>query len=606
MSKKEKTILLVMDDAAGASLSDTLKNGGFDVVPAGSRSAALDLCRSGLAVDLVVIDIDPDTGTEGADTAASILTERDTPVLFLMSHTGPETVRKIEGIAHYGIVDKKSSLDLILASLMTAIRLHRTGATTRNHEELLTKALTDNLKSEESRRDIQERYQRLFEQTMDSVYIHDLHGNFIDANDSALRLLGYKREDIPTLNFASLLDREQIPKAIASLKEMTTTGRQLKPNEYYIMKKDGSVVYVETLGSTLYRDGMPYAVIALARDITERRRTEEALRESEKRYRTLFEGAMEGIFIMDFEGTLIDANESFAQMHGYSTGELRSMKLSDLDSEETSWLAPERMKMIMSGEALRFEVEHFHRDGHLFPLSVSANRLDIDGTPYVLGMHFDITEQKAAAEALSAALKEKEALLRELQHRVKNSFSIVIGILELEKRRHKDSAIEGPLTNISNRIGSMSDLYDLLHHSRQINEIQLDQYLGRMCNTLVTTYAQKPDQIELDTRLEGITLDMKRALSLGLIVNELITNAVKYAFPRGIRGTIRIELVKTKDAITLVVADNGTGMPKKTAGKKSQGVGLELVNMLVLQLKGKISRRTAGGTIYKITIPASR
>src|SRR4030043_1570042 len=145
--------------------------------------------------------------------------------------------------------------------------------------------------AEECLRESEIRYKALFDRSLYCVYEHDFEGRFIDANDTALNLLGYKREDIPFVNFSTLLEEDQLPIAFKNMEELLQTGSQKRPIDYKLRKKDGSYVWVETEGSVIYRKGKPYAIQGIARDITERIQAEEALRESEQRFRTIFESA---------------------------------------------------------------------------------------------------------------------------------------------------------------------------------------------------------------------------------------------------------------------------------------------------------------------------
>jgi diguanylate cyclase (GGDEF)-like protein/PAS domain S-box-containing protein len=139
--------------------------------------------------------------------------------------------------------------------------------------------ITERKKAEEALKESEERYRALFDRSLDLVYVRDLKGNFLDANPAALNLLGYQREDIPTLNFASLLSPAQFPKTIQILKELTETGFQREPSEYKLKRKDGTHLYVETQESVVYRYGEPHSVQGIGRDITERKRMEQKLEE---------------------------------------------------------------------------------------------------------------------------------------------------------------------------------------------------------------------------------------------------------------------------------------------------------------------------------------
>jgi len=143
---------------------------------------------------------------------------------------------------------------------------------------LVLNDITERKNADETLRESDQRYRALFDRSLDAVYIHDLKGNFLDANDAALRLLGSSGDEVSTLSFADLLDEAQLPSAFATLQEIMTTGSQAKLTVYQLRRKDGTLIEVETLGSLITEDGQPVAIQGIARDITERRRAEAALR----------------------------------------------------------------------------------------------------------------------------------------------------------------------------------------------------------------------------------------------------------------------------------------------------------------------------------------
>ncbi|MBI5095708.1 MAG: PAS domain S-box protein, partial [Candidatus Hydrogenedentes bacterium] len=161
------------------------------------------------------------------------------------------------------------------------------------------------------------------------------------------------------------------------------------------IRKDATVVWVN-VNMTVIRDaaGQPVRTMATIEDISERKRADDALRESEERYRTLFDRANDGIFLLSTDGKLVSLNDSLARMHGYSVDEMLDMSLKDLDTPETSRQIPVRMQRLLAGEALTFEVEHYHKDGHVFPLEVSASLITSGGESYIQCFHRDITERK--------------------------------------------------------------------------------------------------------------------------------------------------------------------------------------------------------------------
>ena len=159
--------------------------------------------------------------------------------------------------------------------------------------------ITEHKKVEMALRESQEKYLALFDRSLYCVFVNDLEGNFIDANKAALDLLGYKKEDIRSLNFASLLDDNQMPSALEALSEIKKTGYQKKSYQFKLKRKDGGLVWVETEASLLYKEGVPYGILGIARDITEQIESEQALRESEVKYRKIFESLSDVYYLTD-------------------------------------------------------------------------------------------------------------------------------------------------------------------------------------------------------------------------------------------------------------------------------------------------------------------
>jgi len=267
---------------------------------------------------------------------------------------------------------------------------------------------------EEALRENQEKYRALVDTTETGYLILDESGRVVDANQDYVKLTGRKNlEEILGRSVVEWTAPYDVERNADEVRKCAETG-VVKNLEIDYVDGSGRVTPVEINAKVVEsKDGK--RILSLCRDITERRRAEEALKESEKRYRTLFSHASEGIFIMSMDGKTRMFNESFAKMHGYeSPEEMEHLKLEDIDTPETARLAAERLERLAAGEWMNFEVEHYHKDGHSFPLSVSCNVVEIGGSPHFLGFHRDITELKQAEKAL----KESEEQLRLLYRNV--------------------------------------------------------------------------------------------------------------------------------------------------------------------------------------------
>jgi PAS domain S-box-containing protein len=263
-------------------------------------------------------------------------------------------------------------------------------------------------------RESEDRYQALFDRSLDCLYVIDFEGNFIDANPAALSLLGYERPDIPSLNISSLLHEVSLSKALEDLKEVIETGFQKNINEYKLRRKDGSYVDVETKASVILRDGSPHSILGIARDITDRKRVEEALGESERKYRTILESIEEGYYEVDLTGNLTFFNEAMARINGYTREEMKGMNnraYTDLENSRILFQAFNRVyRTQASSKGIQYDV--ITKNGAKRTLETSVSLIfDSSGKPVGFrGIARDITELRQAQKAL----RESEDQYRDL------------------------------------------------------------------------------------------------------------------------------------------------------------------------------------------------
>jgi PAS domain S-box-containing protein/putative nucleotidyltransferase with HDIG domain len=274
-----------------------------------------------------------------------------------------------------------------------------------NELKQLRKRIAESEKLEAKHRQVEkalwetdERYQAIFNRTLYCVFVHDFQGRFLDANDTALNLLGYKKKEIPTLNFSQVFAEDHLQKAIKIIEEVKRFGSLTEPIEYKLKKRDGSYVWVEAEGSVIYRGGKPYAVQGIARDITERKRTEEALRESAEQYRIITNTTMDGFVKLALDGRILDMNEAYCHMLAYSKEELLMMTVADIEAKETPDKVKKHIKKIIEVGSDRFESRLRRKDGRIIDVEISLTFLRHLG--HILVFLRDITDRKRAEEVL--------------------------------------------------------------------------------------------------------------------------------------------------------------------------------------------------------------
>lgn len=235
-------------------------------------------------------------------------------------------------------------------------------------------------------------------------------------------------------------------------------------------------------------------------------------------------------------------------------------------------------------------------------IRTTATPLKKDGViTGVIGNIMDISDRKESALALEKSVKEKELLMRELQHRVKNNLNIVTGILRLGEMNITDTLPKKIFTDARNRINAIASIYENLYQSPDISSIELHLYIDGLADSLITTYTTGGGRIDLVKELDRCSIELKRAVPLGLLVNELVTNSIKYAFNGTNEGTISVRLKNSDGIITIAVEDTGRGLPEDITADDGGNMGLTLVRMLAEQIEGKLSFESGNGTRISVT-----
>ncbi|MGZ6275808.1 MAG: PAS domain S-box protein, partial [Syntrophales bacterium] len=284
---------------------------------------------------------------------------------------------------------------------------------------VIARDITDRKRVEQALRESEERYRALYDRSLDCVFVLDFDGKFVDANQAALGLLEYDKTDISSVNIASLIDERDLSKALQNMNEMIQTGFQKEITEYRLRRKHGGIVYVETQGSVIYRDGKPHSIQGIARDITERKQAEEALRQSEEKYRTILENMQEAYYEIDLAGHLTFFNDALCKHLGYPKEELIGRVYRQYQDETTAKKIYQLYNEVYrTGEPVRAaEAEYIRKDGTkgTYELSVSLLR-DTQGKPIGFrGISRDVTERKQAEEALRLSEERYRNIIENIQ-----------------------------------------------------------------------------------------------------------------------------------------------------------------------------------------------
>lgn len=444
----------------------------------------------------------------------------------------------------------------------------------------------------------EERYGALFKHSHAVLLLVDPEsGTIIDANLKAVSYYGWSYEELVGKNIGELNQLHN--SLVAEAMERATTP---EANHFLFKHKlaSGEIRDVEVYSSPVKFSGKD-VLFSIVHDITDRVAAQKAVWESEETSRALLNAITESAFLTDPEGEFFAANHVTAKRLGFETAEdLLGKNCYDLLPPE---LATSRKKVsdqvVETAESVRWQDQRQGRyiDARLEPV------LNEEGEVYRVAFFArDITVEKEAQLKIEASLREKEVLLREIHHRVKNNLASIISLLNLQVKKVDDKDTIAALSDSRDRVRSMSLIHETLFRSENLAEIKVKDYVSTLGTRLLQAMNTSGKQIRMKYDVEDIRLEFDQAIPFGLILNELLTNALKYAFPEK-GGVILVAVQRDGDDLELVVHDNGVGVVNLNM-EELESLGLTIVSNLVEnQLEGWMECKNDNGACFVIRWP---
>lgn len=351
------------------------------------------------------------------------------------------------------------------------------------------------------------------------------------------------------------------------------------------------------------------SVVAVAVDIDEIKRATEALRESEERLRLLVDSVQEyALFQTDLQGRVTTWNPGAERLFGYTTSEMLGQPATRLVEPSTDESAAQREmpELLVLGrkQDARWCVR---KDGSRF-WAQGITELVRDDQGLVRGVAKvlrDETGPRQAEEQIRQSLAEKEALLKEVHHRVKNNLQVIISMLNLQAAQISGTPAREMFDEARNRVHSIAAIHEMLYSSGSLAQITLAEYAQRLARELLRFY-QLTARVGVEVAGDGVALEIERAVPCGLLLNELVSNACKHAFPSGRPGNIAISIRQEQESVLLTVADDGVGLPGGLDPSQVSTLGLKLVRLLAFQLEGTVSFGEGPGTSVCVRFPRTR
>jgi two-component system CheB/CheR fusion protein len=449
------------------------------------------------------------------------------------------------------------------------------------------------------------RYQRLFETAKDAMLIFDAETERLtDVNPYFLELTGYRRENLIGWRLGEM-EAFQGARAEASGAVTAAIAHEVvRCDGVPIRASNGDRLEIELVANR-YLVGGQQVVQVNVRDVTKRNEAQKALRESEERFRLFVESVRDyALFQMDLNGRITSWNSGAERLLGFSESEILGQPVARLFTPEdvASGEADAELEKARTTGRAEDERWHMRKDGSRFfaggvltTVRDEAGRLR--GFARIMR---DITERKEAEEQIRASLREKEVLLKEIHHRVKNNLQVITSLLSLQAEHLADPKIAGVLDDMKTRVRSIATIHEMLYGSENLARIDFAGYLKSIGSDLLAFYMAS-ERVKLNLTAEQVFLNITQAVPCGLIVNELLTNSFKYAFPGNKTGTIKVSFRRESGRCTLEIADDGIGLPADLDLQNSNSMGLHLVSLLVQQLKATLVTDRSKGTRFGIS-----
>lgn len=588
--------------------------------------------------------------------------------------------------------------------------------------------ITERKKAEEASKRIEERFRSLIDQAADAIFVHDFSGRFLEVNQQACTSLGYTREELLSKSVVDI-DPDTVPRGDSARfwANIPTTF------EAKHTRKDGTSFPVEVRLSPI-EYGETKVILAAARDIAARKKAEKTLRESEERFRTIYQTSPDAVTINRLsDGLYIDVNYGFTELTGFTRDEV----VGKSSLEINIWHSPvDRNRLVDAfedgGHVSNLELQFRLKDGRVKTGLASARIIDLNGEPHMLsvtrdvddwkkaqlelqektsllnsliealpdvvyfkdtkrrhllvnktyeeffglnrqdvigktveeliplnqtapsrksdeevmkskeslfeeqswvnskgdnrifetrkfpilddqrniiaigGISRDITERNRSDEQIKTSLREKEVLLREIHHRVKNNLAVIQSLLRIQSHYAQNQELTRMLDEAQHRVGSMALCHELLYQSENLSDIKISQYIGNLLSRLAASYSTVGRRIEIKKEIQEVQLGIDKAVPLGFVLTELISNCYLHAFPERRQGKIAVSLRCLEDKnLELAVKDNGIGLPHDTGVEESRTLGYHLMRIFVKQLNGEMEILRENGTGVRIKFAAA-
>lgn len=452
----------------------------------------------------------------------------------------------------------------------------------------------------------EDRFQRVVEYSPSAMVMVNPSGLIEMVNTQTERMFGYSRAEILGQTVECLLPtrfRRQHPAMRQAFFHRPSPRPMGAGRELYGLHRDGSEFPIE-IGLNPIETDAGMMVLSVIVDISARKRLEQ-------RFRQVVQEAPNAMIMVNAEGRIMLFNRQAEQTFGYEQHQMIGQLMELLVPQRFRQAHPSLRSGYHSNPEARpmgagRELYGLHKDGSEFPVEIGLNPIDTEEGTMVLAAIVDITSRKTAQRQIETALKEKTVLLNEVHHRVKNNLQVIISLLNMQAHSEVDENARNVLSDTQARVRSMSLIHQLLYEGSDFSRVDLGEYLQRFGQLLLSSFGvlNRKITLHIDAPTRLIYIELQRATPCGLLINELVTNAFKHAYPDQ-PGSVWIRLSQDgPDHARLQVADQGVGLPPAPTLKAAKTLGLRLVPVLTDQIGGVLSiQDNQPGACFEVRFP---
>ncbi|MCG8371927.1 MAG: PAS domain S-box protein [Balneolales bacterium] len=439
-------------------------------------------------------------------------------------------------------------------------------------------------------------YEDLFNSISDAIYLLDENGEIIVANKGIELVYGYSLEEVIHKNQSFLRapgkfnsnEVEEILNAKTSSSKKKVKGWSKKAN--------GEVFPTEMLINKGQYFGEEVTII-VERDVSDQLFAQEELTRRDKLLGELFNASPLAIVLLNQHDEVELVNHGFEKIFGYRLDEIKGLELDRIIVPEED--LEEAKRLTRSPKVLIREVKRKTKNGQEINVIVYSVPVFIDNKMEAqYGIYLDITNRKKTEEFIKSSLREKEVLLAEIHHRVKNNLAVITGLLELQSYTTDDISARTVLKNSQMRVHSIALVHEKLYQNENLSDINVQSYIKELVHTISDAVDSNTKNISIDFDLDDINLIITQAIPCGLLINEIVTNSYKHAFNGQQIGTIKIKFKQNESDLVLSIKDNGVGLDQMNYSRPGPSLGMKLIRTLSKQLNSDTRVITDEGTEF--------